>query len=76
MGVPFPRGLQLAGQGPLPAPPFYWGLNGVMSVMGSVVTVVVAITWGFKVAMLLGSACYVVAAIVSPTFTLMSTKSG
>ena len=65
MGMPFPRGLQKAGQGALPAPPFYWGLNGIMSVIGSVVTVVVALSAGFKVAMLVGSACYLLAAIAA-----------
>ncbi len=66
MGMPFPRGLQRAGEGSFPAPPFYWGLNGIMSVIGSVLTVVVALSLGFKAAMLIGSACYVVAAIASP----------
>jgi hypothetical protein len=28
MGVPFPRGLRQTGRGPLPAPPFYRGING------------------------------------------------
>jgi hypothetical protein len=65
MGMPFPRGLQKAGRGPFPAPPFYWGLNGVMSVIGSVVTVVVAVSFGFTVAMLIGSACYLGAAVAS-----------
>ena len=65
MGMPFPRGLQRAGQGSLPAPPFYWGLNGIMSVIGSVSTVFVALTWGFQAAMLIGSSCYVLAALAS-----------
>ncbi len=34
MGMPFPRGLRETGNGTLPAPPFYWGLNGIMSVIG------------------------------------------
>ena len=63
MGMPFPQGLRQTGQGSLPAPPFYWGLNGVMSVIGSVGTVVVALVFGFQVAMLAGSACYLLAAI-------------
>jgi predicted membrane-bound spermidine synthase len=62
MGMPFPRGLQRTGQGPLPAPPFYWGLNGILSVIGSVSTVFVALLAGFQVAMFVGCACYVVAA--------------
>jgi SAM-dependent methyltransferase len=65
MGMPFPRGLKQTGEGSLPAPPFYWGLNGVMSVIGSVTTVFVALIWGFQAAMLLGSICYVLAALAS-----------
>ena len=38
MGMPFPAGLARVGRGPFPAPPFYWGLNGVLSVAGSVAT--------------------------------------
>ncbi|HEV7747374.1 MAG TPA: hypothetical protein VGO56_20420 [Pyrinomonadaceae bacterium] len=65
MGVPFPRGLRETGAGSLPSPPFYWGLNGIMSVVGSVTTVFVALTLGFRAAMLMGSACYVLAALAS-----------
>ena len=65
MGVPFPRGLRQTGQGSLPAPPFYWGLNGIMSVIGSITTVFVALMAGFQGAMLMGSACYVIAALAS-----------
>jgi len=65
MGMPFPGGLRHTGRGSLPAPPFYWGLNGVMSVVGSVTTVFVAVLIGFQAALLVGSACYLVAAIVS-----------
>jgi predicted membrane-bound spermidine synthase len=62
MGIPFPRGLQQTGRGPLPAPPFYWGLNGILSVIGSVSTVFIALQAGFQVAMFAGCACYLVAA--------------
>lgn len=65
MGMPFPQGLRKTGRGPLPPPPFYWGLNGVMSVLGSVGTVVIALLTGFHVAMIMGSACYLVAALAS-----------
>ena len=65
MGMPFPRGLRETGRGSLPAPPFYWGLNGIMSVIGSVTTVFVALMTGFQAAMLMGSACYVLAALAS-----------
>jgi predicted membrane-bound spermidine synthase len=65
MGMPFPRGLRETGQGSLPAPPFYWGLNGIMSVIGSVTTVFVALMAGFQAAMLMGSVCYLLAALAS-----------
>jgi SAM-dependent methyltransferase len=65
MGMPFPRGLRETGNGSLQAPPFYWGLNGVMSVIGSVTTVFVALIFGFQAAMLMGSACYLLAALAS-----------
>ena len=62
MGMPFPRGLASTGQGPFPAPPFYWGLNGIFSVLGSVGTMVAAVMVGFTAAMLGGAAFYLVAA--------------
>ena len=62
MGMPFPQGLRRTGEGSLPAAPFYWGLNGIMSVIGSVGTVVIALVFGFQAAMLAGSACYLLAA--------------
>jgi hypothetical protein len=65
MGMPFPQGLRRTGGGSLPEPPFYWGLNGIMSVIGSVGTVVIALVFGFQVAMLAGSACYLLAAVSS-----------
>ncbi|HYR85198.1 MAG TPA: hypothetical protein VE422_14030 [Terriglobia bacterium] len=65
IGMPFPKGLCQTGQGSLPAPPFYWGLNGIMSVIGSIGTVVAALVFGFQFAMLAGSACYVLAAVAS-----------
>ena len=38
----------------LPAAAFYWGLNGVLSVIGSIGTMVVAVNLGFQVAMVAG----------------------
>lgn len=65
MGMPFPAGLRRTGSETLPAPPFYWGLNGIMSVIGSVTTVFVALLAGFQAAMLMGSVCYLIAAFAS-----------
>ena len=43
MGMPFPKGLRATGQGPFPAPPLYWGMNGLFSVVGSMATMVTAV---------------------------------
>jgi hypothetical protein len=69
MGMPFPQGLRRTGEGSLPQPPFYWGLNGIMSVIGSVGTVLLALVFGFQAAMLAGSACYLLAAAASVLMT-------
>jgi len=70
MGIPFPGGLRRTGGASLPLPPFYWGLNGIMSVIGSIATVFVALMAGLQTAMLMGCVCYVLAALVSkPAFS-------
>jgi SAM-dependent methyltransferase len=69
MGMPFPRGLQATGEGPFPMPPFYWGLNGIFSVVGSMATMVTAVLFGFTWAMLGGAAFYLVAGAASRPFS-------
>ena len=66
MGMPFPSGLRRAGRGALQPAPFYWGLNGILSVIGSIGTMVVAVNLGFKVAMVAGGLCYLGAALAAP----------
>ncbi len=70
MGMPFPRGLRSTGEGPFPAPPFYWGLNGVCSVVGSMATMVIAVMLGFTWALLAGAVCYVMAGLASRVFAV------
>jgi predicted membrane-bound spermidine synthase len=68
MGIPFPRGLMSVGRGPFPGAPFYWGLNGIFSVVGSLATMVAAVTVGFQVAMVAGALLYVGAAASATAF--------
>jgi SAM-dependent methyltransferase len=68
MGMPFPRGLQATGRGPFPLPPFYWGLNGIFSVVGSMATMAAAVILGFTWAMVGGAAFYLIAAASSRVF--------
>jgi hypothetical protein len=61
LGMAMPIGLtRLGGLHPR-AVPWAWAVNGVASVLASVLAVAVAITWGFTVVMLLAVACYLVA---------------
>ncbi len=69
MGMPFPRGLQMTGTGPFPLPPFYWGLNGIFSVVGSMATMMAAVVFGFTWAMVGGAVFYLAAALASRAFS-------
>ncbi len=61
LGMAMPVGLRrLAGLYPSGVP-WAWGINGVTSVLGSVLAIFVAINWGFTVATLLAAACYAAA---------------
>jgi hypothetical protein len=58
LGTAMPMGLRrLSGLSP-GAVPWAWGINGVASVLASVLAVAVAINWGFTAVSLLALACY------------------
>ncbi len=63
MGMPFPLGLRVVGNLLKAGVPFYWGLNGITSVFGSIAAVIVGLGLGFTFATLAGSASYLLAAI-------------
>jgi hypothetical protein len=75
MGMPFPKGLRATGQGPFPAPPLYWGLNGLFSVLGSMATMVTAVVFGFTWAMLGGAAFYALAALAARPLATAETRA-
>lgn len=62
MGMPFPRGLKLIGDsGRGEIVPVMWGVNGVMSVVGSVLSVILSMSIGFTGAMIVGAVVYLIA---------------
>ncbi len=67
MGVPFSSSIKLLRQLDREDIPLAWGINGIMSVLGSVLAVVLAMQFGFSIAFMVGALCYLVVAIV--TFT-------
>ncbi|MAT99223.1 MAG: hypothetical protein CL608_18940 [Anaerolineaceae bacterium] len=58
MGMPFPLGLRAVAVGGEGQVALAWAVNGVMSVVGSVLAVAVAILWGFTAVLLIGGLAY------------------
>ncbi len=61
LGTAMPIGLARLREEHAGAIPWAWAINGVSSVLASVLAVAVAITWGFRAVTLLALACYLVA---------------
>jgi MFS family permease len=68
MGFLFPLGLRLLKEMRMADYiPWMWGINGIGSVLGSAMTIVVAISFGFTEALLLGAGCYFVVFLIFQT---------
>ena len=64
MGMPFPRGLKLIGEnGRGNIIPVMWGVNGVMSVVGSVLSIILSMSFGFTGALITGSVIYLIVSL-------------
>lgn len=63
MGMPFPLLVAHLNHGFTERIPWAWGVNGFASVVGSISAVVVGMAAGFRVVLLLGVACYLLAAL-------------
>jgi hypothetical protein len=64
MGIPFPAGiqrLQSLSENVHTQIPWAWATNGAASVIASVLAALLALTFGFNSALMLGAACYAVA---------------
>ena len=61
MGMPMPIGIKLLAKRAPEIIPWAWGVNGAMSVMGSVSALVIAILTGFNQALLIGATLYLLA---------------
>ena len=65
LGIPFPQALEAAGKiGPRQIA-LAWSVNGLMTVVGSVVSVVLSITLGFSAILWLGGSAYALATTIS-----------
>jgi len=61
MGMAFPLGMKLAAGRAAELTAWFWGLNGAASVLASVVSVCIALTWSISAAFWTGWVCYVAA---------------
>ena len=59
MGMAFPLGLKVAAARSRALTPWLWGLNGAASVLASVLSVCIALTWSISTAFWCGWACVV-----------------
>jgi len=64
MGIPFPSGVRWAGAHRSGVIPWLWGINGVMSVLGSALATALAIHLGFRVTLLIAAGLYALAGVL------------
>lgn len=65
MGIPFPLGLQEVAGWDKRQVALAWSVNGLMSVLGSIFAVALAIQFGFTYVLLIGGAAYGLAAVAT-----------
>jgi MFS family permease len=63
MGMAFPVGMSSASRTSPQITPWLWGINGVTSVCATVISVIIAMTWGISMSYWTGFFCYLVAFI-------------
>ncbi len=61
MGMCLPIGMRIIGTIEERLIPWSWGINGAFSVLGSTLSLILALTWGLKVTFLSGVMCYLLA---------------
>jgi hypothetical protein len=62
LGIPFANGLRLVNANARTGLAYLWGWNAMTSVLGSALAASLAVLWSYSADMLLGAACYLVAA--------------
>lgn len=65
LGIPFPTGISLAKDiGASSSITWMYGINGTMSVLGSVFAVTISTIYGFSISLIFGACCYLLAAFI------------
>lgn len=63
MGIPFPMGIKLLGQRDETLIPWAWAINGCLSVLAPILTIMLAMATGFRTVLWLGALAYLFAFI-------------
>jgi hypothetical protein len=74
MGIPFPSAMRILNVTSNESIPWVWGINGAMSVLGSVLATVSGILFGFSNAILFGAATYLVAFLCAAVWLRMKAQ--
>jgi hypothetical protein len=64
MGQPFPLGLRIIAREGLGVIPWAWGVNGAASVLGSALSLTIAIGIGYRLTLFAGVAIYLIGLLV------------
>ena len=68
LGVAFPAGMRLVQESHPDETPWFWGMNGIGSVVASSLAVVIAVSFGLTAVLIVAAACYV---LLIPIILLM-----
>lgn len=66
MGMPFPLGVRALADHAPALVPWAWGVNGFFTVIGSIVSLMLAMTFGFTATLLVATLCYALAYVTMP----------
>jgi hypothetical protein len=76
LGMPFPLGLRLAMRRSSALGSWAWGVNGFFTVIGTVLALMLGMMIGFRMVLLLASACYVGGLLALAWLSRAPTESG
>ncbi len=67
LGMPFPRGIKRISQGKtVNGIPLAWGINGIMSVVSSILSLIISMKLGFNITLILGTLFYLILFVKNP----------
>jgi hypothetical protein len=75
MGIPFPLGLKILGERNPSLIPWAWAINGCLSVLAPILTIMLAMAVGFKIVLWIGAGAYLLAFFTFPNFLSSSLRS-